>query len=483
MPARTPFASRSTRCFPRSRIERRALALGVGLLAVTTRSPAETTPPANAPAPPVAPAPSDATPALPAVAPPEQKADSSPLRPTFAVSGFVQVDWIVHDQSSENEIDPSTAAPLNQDRILLRRGRVRVMSRYGAASGHLELEATTVDGLSVIPFEAALTGTYPTTVPELAFDRPDEVVRHERTTSPFAISGHFGLMPIPFGFDALEIATERPVLERARATQAFFGAARDFGVGFSAAYQFARLSAAVMNGQPLGTGNYSGRDLVRAKDLVGRAGVSLHVAGPVSFEGGLSFLTGTGLHPGVPPTKDSLTWVDSNENGQIELSELVSIPGSPGTPSKPFDHGAIGGDARLHVEVPVLGRFTLRGEMVVAHNLDRSVAPADPIAAGRTLREIGWQVGASQELTEHAEVAVRYDSYNPDADDRRQQGGVTVPENPTYSTWAFDAAGKLDHARLMVEYDHNDNALGRSPTGAPSRLRDDAFIVRGEYVF
>lgn len=444
----------------------------MGLLAVAGRSSAEPISPEPAT---VAPPPTTEA-AKPKVAP-------APLGPIFEVSGFLQVDWIVHDQSSQNEIDPSTAAPLNEDRILLRRGRLRAMSRYGPVSGHLEIEATTVDGLNVIPFEAVLSGTYPATAPELAFDRPDEAVRKERAASPFAVSAHFGLMPIPFGFDALEIATERPILERARSTQAFFGGARDFGAGVSAAYDFVRVSAAVMNGEPLGTGSYAGRDLTRAKDIVGRAGVSLHVGGPVSFESGLSFLTGTGLHTGLPPTKDTLTWVDSNENGQIELSELVSVPGSPGTPSRTFDHGALGGDARVHVEVPVLGRLTLRGELVVAHNLDRSVVPADPIATGRTLREIGWQVGVSQELTRHAEVAIRYDSYNPDADDRRQQGAVTVPQDPTYTTWVFDAAGKLDHARLMVEYDHNDNTLGRSPSGAPTRLRNDALIVRGEYVF
>jgi len=399
------------------------------------------------------------------------------------VSGFFQVDWVVHDQSSEDEVDPSTGAPLNQDRILLRHGRLRGAARYGVASGHLEVEATTIDGLSVTPFEAVLSGTFPSTAPELAFDRPNESVARERATSPFAVSAHFGLMPVPFGFDALEIATERPLLERARATQAFFGAARDFGIGLSAAYEFVRISAAVMNGEPLGSGSYSGRDLTRAKDIVGRAGVTLHVGGPVWFEGGLSFLTGTGLHVGLPPTKDSLTWVDSNENGQIEVSELVSVPGSPGTPSKPFDHGALGGDTRLHVEVPVLGRLTLRAELVVAHNLDRSVVPADPVATGRTLREIGWYVGASQELSRHAEIAVRYDTYDPDADDRREQGGVTVPQNPTYSTWAFSAAAKVDHARLMLEYDHNDNALGRSASGAPTRLRNDALVLRGEFVF
>jgi hypothetical protein len=290
-------------------------------------------------------------------------------------------------------------------------------------------------------------------------------------------------MPIPFGFDAVEVVTRRLFLERTRATQAFFGAARDFGASVSGRYRFVRVSAAVMNGEPLSNDGYAGRDLTQAKDVVGRAGVAIPVVENVTVEAGLSFLSGTGLHRGTPATKDTLVWVDGNENGQIEVSELVSIPGSPATASQTFSRGAIGGDARVGVQVPSLGRLVLRGELTWAMNLDRTVRPADPVATGRDLRDFGWNVGVTQELGAHVELGTRYEYYDPDADDRRAQGGEVVPNDASYSTWAFTLAGRLPPARLVVEYDHNDNALGRAANGAPTRLRDDVFTLRGEIVF
>src|SRR5579884_1041574 len=37
--------------------------------------------------------------------------ENAPVR----VSGFLQADWIIHNQASQNEINGSTGAPLNQE--------------------------------------------------------------------------------------------------------------------------------------------------------------------------------------------------------------------------------------------------------------------------------------------------------------------------------------------------------------------------------
>ena len=37
--------------------------------------------------------------------------------------------------------------------------------------------------------------------------------------------------------------------------------------------------------------------------------------------------------------------------------------------------------------------------------------------------------------------------------------------------------------RLLFEYDHNTNNLGRTAGGLPTPLADDAWTVRGEVVF
>jgi hypothetical protein len=203
----------------------------------------------------------------------------------------------------------------------------------------------------------------------------------------------------------------------------------------------------------------------------------------VRVAAGFSGASGRGLHLGAAATKDRLAWSDGNEDGFVALSELSVVPGVPATVSRGFSHFALGADARVSVALPVLGELSLRAEIIRAQNLDRALEPADPIASGRDLREIGWAVGAALNLTPLAQLAAQYDTYRPDADARRSVGGEVVPLDPSYSTLAIALSVRLPPLRLIAEYDHNDNRLGRSASGSPARLRDDVFTLRGELGF
>src|SRR5262249_11321934 len=149
-------------------------------------------------------------------------------------------------------------------------------------------------------------------------------------------------------------------------------------------------------------------------------------------QAGVSWLTGTGLHAGTAATKDGLAWVDGNENGLIEVTELTPIPGAPATPSRSFERSALGAGLRVGVRLPGLGQLRVRAELVRAVNLDRTLVPADPLATGRDLRELGAYVGVSQELTRFAEIAARYELYDPDADARRTQAAAVVPSDASF---------------------------------------------------
>lgn len=400
--------------------------------------------------------------------------------PSVHLSGFVQVDWVVRRQSSLDEVDPATLEPLNQDRFLLRRARLRATAQRGLLAAVLELDANTLSSAEVRPFEATVSARWPERVDDSDFGA---TARDSDAPVPFAVQASAGLMRIPFGFDAVEVATQRPLLEHSLGTRAFFGAARDLGADIEVLYRFIRVSAALMNGEPLGeSGAYAGRDLTRAKDLIFRAGVTQAV-GPVRLDAGVSWLSGTGLHPGSPATKNQLAWVDGNENGLVEVSELTSIPGTPATASQAFSREALGADARLAWEIPQLGRLSLRGEIVRAQNLDRSLVPADPVATGRPLRELAAHLALSQELTRHLEIAGRYDLYNPDSDAQRSKAGVVVPADPTYRSYSIALAAKASKARLMAQFDHHTDARGRTLSGMPTSLRDDTFTLRAEVGF
>ena len=58
--------------------------------------------------------------------------------------GFVQADGVVYSSASVDEVNPSTGAPLNETRFLIRRARLRADADYGYLAGAIELDGNTV---------------------------------------------------------------------------------------------------------------------------------------------------------------------------------------------------------------------------------------------------------------------------------------------------------------------------------------------------
>lgn len=401
----------------------------------------------------------------------------------LVAAGWLQSDWVIHRESSLDEIDPSTGAPLNEERFVLRRARLRVDGAFTHVLGRIELDMNSVRGLEVRPFDVTAAVGWAAAGPVRRLT--DENERGARAEAPrsLALLGTIGLFRIPFGFDAREAPTRRPLLERSRVVRALLPGQRDFGLGLDAEYRVFRLAVALMNGSPIGEAGTTVPDFTARHDLVGRVGVDAGLGSRCRLQAGFSGLYGAGLHSGTAATKDELSWQDGDENGLVEVSELGVIPGAPATPSRPFDHFALGADARLRVALPLLGELTLRAELIRAQNLDRAIEPADPVAAGRDLRELGWIVGVAQELTPLAQLAVQYESYDPDADARGERGAAVVPRDARYTTWSFAGSLRLAALRLMAQYDHQTNALGRGPNGEPTSLADDSLTLRAELAF
>ena len=388
-------------------------------------------------------------------------------KPAIRVSGFVQVDWTLHNQSSQDEIDYSSGQPLNQDKLALRRGHVRVDAERGLVYGVLETDANTVNGPQVRPIDAEVGLRWP----------------EKRDAKRPYLTASMGLLRTPFGFEVQELDEVRPFLERATVLRALFPGEFDLGARFAGGYRFAEWGVAVMNGSPIGSKEFPALAPGRTKDLLGRVGVHVEVVPDVRFEAGVSAVTGEGFHEGTPTTKDTLVWHDDNGDGIVQATEIQVIPGSSATASQQFHRFAIGADARFIVRLPTLGELTLRAEVVRATNLDRGIEVADPVGAEHDLRELGWYLGATQELTHWAMIGARYDRYDPDADATRQSAASLVPSSRAYSTLALMAMVRYETARLVFEYDKNGNALGRDATGAPTTLASDAMIVRGQVTF
>ena len=383
--------------------------------------------------------------------------------------GFVQADGVVYSSASVDELNFSTGAPLNETRFAIRRARLRVDADYGYVAGSMELDGNTINGPVARIIDGEVSACWP------------RCGRFEETP-PLAMAT-IGLQRIPFGFEVQEKDYIRLFLERSNAARAFFPGEYDLGVRVQGGWRALRWQAAVMNGNPAGAKQFALVDPTASKDFLGRVGAVARVHG-VDIVGGVSGLWGTGFSRGSATTKATLVWRDANADGLVDITEIVGVVGQPATPSRTFTRYGLGGDLRLSVPLPWVGPLTVYGEVMWATNLDRALYVADPITNGGDLRELGWYVAVTQQLTRWCAVGVRYDRYDPDSDARQQAGATIVPRDKTFATLSIVAAVMWQpYARFSVEWDHSTNALGVGVTGAGTTLGGDVVTLRGQVVF
>jgi hypothetical protein len=393
--------------------------------------------------------------------------DGDGPRFTVRLTGFVQADAVLYRQDSEDQLDESTGEPLNQTRFLIRRARLRAEAQYLYFGGAVEFDGNTVQGPLARILGAEVSAQWP------AAGAPQPYVK-----------ATLGLFKIPFGYEVPQSDTQRLFLERSNIIRALFPGEFDLGIRVHGGWRFLRYVAAAMNGEPAGERAFAARDPNQSKDFLGRLGIDVTIRRGLRLAAGASGLYGTGFHPGTPTTKDVLTWRDDNQDGQVQPSELQVLLGSAATPSQNFNRGALGIDAQIAWEVPVLGELQIYGEFVMAYNLDRGLVPADPVASGRDLRETGWYLGFTQQVGPYVALGLRYDHYEPDADASQQLGATLVPVDSAFSTLAAVLAVQYGGmARLSLEYDNNRNGLGLAAGGTPITLGRDALTVRGQVVF
>jgi len=386
----------------------------------------------------------------------------------ISLTGYLQADWGIWNQTSEDEVNATTLQPLNQEAFLIRRARLRATIDKTYLAGALELDGNTVSGTTARLVDA-----------EASVKLPGD----EGAPLPLAMAT-IGLFKIPFGYEVLQSDRERLFLERSTAEHGLFPGEYDLGVRLQGGWRFLRYAVAVQNGDPLGEKAFPGRDPNAAKDVAGRVGIDTAITDDVSIAVGFSGLSGFGFHRGSPATKAVVQWSDRNEDGAFSTNELVVSPGVAATPSGNFSRFAYGADLNLSVAIPYVGRATAYGEVYVAKNLDRAILPADPLGpVGRDYRELGGYGAVTLDFGDIASVGARYDAYNPDRDSTDPTKSL-VPTSVAYGTLGLLAALRCsDGGRLTLEYDHNTNHLGRDAVGNPTTLKADTLTLRGQVAF
>jgi len=379
------------------------------------------------------------------------------------VSGYVQAQY-ESSQQSEDQLQQG-GLPLNQDRFLVRRARVRLDRAWQWAHAAIEVDGNTTRGAT------------------FGLRRAEASLVYRNATDPDAppwvrITG--GLSEIPFGYELTDSSRNRVFMERSTGSLALFPGEPDVGLRVSGGAGFFRYSVAALNGEPIDDRpGRPARDPNAAKDLVGRIGIDTPLRDDrLRLAGGASFLMGRGFHAGSDATKSSVIWRDLNENAVLDAGELTAVPGTAAVPSQSFDRWAIGLDLGLSLETR-LGRSRLYGEVFVAQNADRGVLVADPVATGSDAREIGWYVALLQEITRWSIVGFRVDRYDPNADFFDRRVGRLVPADASLTTLSPLVGALLpDNFRVLFQYDAVLDKLARDASGVPTDLRNDQLTLR-----
>lgn len=388
-----------------------------------------------------------------------------------AIGGYIQADW-QHSQLSESQLDDRTGEPLNLDRFLIRRARLNVAGTWRYFEYALQIDLNSVNGFQVgfRQVEAALK--WP--------GRSDG--------APPLVRLGAGVFRAPFGYEVYDQNDpQRVFAERSLTGTAFFPGEFDVGARLSGGVPWLYGVIAVQNGEPLGSKPFPGRDPNAAKDVLGRVQLRARLSSRVRLEAAFSAAWGRGFHGGTGATKPQVVWRDLNEDGLVQVAELVGIPSAAGAPATDFDRWGVEGDVQLHAELPRVGELVVYAEAARGVNLDRGVRPADPIALGRDQREVGVYAAVTQELTRFAIVGFRFDYYEPSLDEARLQGGVLARSRERFFSYSLAAAARLDYAgvraRLLVDYTINRHPLGLDATGRPTTIANDVLTLRlqGEF--
>jgi hypothetical protein len=383
-----------------------------------------------------------------------------PAASPYTLSAYTQVQYESH-QDSEDQLQQG-GSPLNQDRFLVRRARLRVDGAWAWTSMAIEVDGSTTRG------------------PTFGIRRAEGSVvwRNGDRAPPFA-QLTMGLTEIPFGRELSVSNKTRPFLERSGASLAFFPGEPDVGVRLSGGLYAFRYAIGVYNGEPLDDRATSrpARDFNAAKDVVTRFGVDVEPSDWLRIQGGTSFLRGKGFHPGTDATKNTAQWRDTNENAVIDQGEVTAVPGSAATPSQNFDRWGVNADLEIRLRTG-LGWSTLQAEATAATNLDRGVIVADPILSGADTREVGYLVAFTQEISRFSLIGLRYDLYDPNADYLTPRAGKLLPTTQRVRTLSPLVSVSYERARLSFQYDFIDDRLARDARGVPVDLRNNRWLLR-----
>ncbi|ACL67466.1 phosphate-selective porin O and P [Anaeromyxobacter dehalogenans 2CP-1] len=251
----------------------------------------------------------------------------------------------------------------------------------------------------------------------------------------FAIDA--GLQLMPFGYDVgIRSSSDLDLLERAMFAGHFLKGEYDLGVALRGAYGPVNFKVGVFNGN--GVDGAAGKDNDQRKDVIGRLGVDLGM-----ITGGVS------------------GWYGKTIDYTSATNET-------------YDRVRLGADLQLYLDLLPVGGTALKGEYVWG----KTAIGTGAGGAGDSLGLIGygWDVILTQNVGPWNQVAVRYDTFNPNVKlDRNlaaNQGKVFITDEVSAALHTILSS----NLKLSVAYYHPMNR--EKGDTAPSDPKKDSFVAQ-----
>jgi hypothetical protein len=351
----------------------------------------------------------------------ETKNDVAGLK-RLKLSGYVQGRW-AWQESAVYEPKCATPgactadeikayAPPDRDNFYVRRGRLKAV--YDASWSQYVLQ------IDAIPSGISLKEAYA----ELKL--------------PAGLAVDAGLQLFPMGYEvAVRSSADLDNLERAMIYGALLKGEYDLGVALKGVYGPINFRVGVFNGNGIDAGK-GGRDNDQLKDVIGRVGFDLG-------------------------------WLTGGVNGWY--GKTIDYTSAT---NKEYDRVRAGGDLQIYLDLLPFGGTALKGEYLWGKTAIGSGAGGAGDSLGKTMS--GWYATLVQNVGGKAQVAVRWDQFDPDHGLDRN---AAANASRVFVKQSLDAAVHyyLDESlKLSLAYFHPMN--GDKGATAPSDPKADVFMAQ-----
>ncbi|MBN2188463.1 MAG: hypothetical protein JW699_03335 [Chitinispirillaceae bacterium] len=285
-----------------------------------------------------------------------------------------------------------------------------------------------------------------------------------------------GTFDRPFGFEIMYSSSSRESPERSRLFQTLFPGERDLGLSleFDASDKLPPALSYFNFKGGFFTGNGIADEVDNIRDFIGRFGMAIPFnSANAALDGGLSLYSGK-----VHSLNDTL----------YEMSG-TSFASTLGNLDRKIDRSYMGGDLQFYYgNIPVVGGFTLRGEVISGKQPGTSGSNVSPKSATASTAPVyvrnfmGYYGMLVQNIDPlKTQLVVKYDKFDPNTD--VEGTDVSSSANMMYSTLGLGLLYHWDsNVKFVAYYDMVKNEEITSGTYGAD-VTDNVFTFRIQYKF